>query len=146
MTDLDSRLQNWGRWLREFQPGLISAAIDSIEGNYRSPQHWHPIGSRPIAAKEADAWDICLACATLAMRYHLTLKLVYMRQLPDRDVGRVLRRQLRERIMARDVPAIVGMGKSLLQNALTEPLAIRRERARDRVQRIICATLDLQID
>jgi hypothetical protein len=58
----------------------------------------------------------------------------------------VLRKELRERLTTNDVPAVLGMGKVLLAEALDEPIVIRRLRARDRVRRVINATLDLQID
>lgn len=143
MSELDGRLENWGRWLRS-HPHYAAAA--SLEGNYRSPQHWWPVGPRPKETKGADAWDICLACATLHMRYHLTLKLRHYVGLSDRLLGRVLRMELKERVTTHDVQAIEGMARVLLLDALSEPLAIRRERAKDRVGRIIRATLDLQRD
>jgi len=142
-SSLHHRLVNWARWSRTF-PSFTRTS--SIEGNYRSPQHWWPEGPKPEQPEANDAWEVCSAMAAIALRYHLTLKLRYIARMDDRGIGRLLRRELREPITTKDVPAIEGMACVLLLESLSAPAVIRRFRARERVNRIINATLDAQRD
>jgi len=144
LQTLDDRLENWGLWLRLFP--LHYGQCASVEGNYRSPQHWYPPGPQPKQAKAADAWDVSLAAATLALRYHLVLKLRWVIQLNEDRICAIFRRDLHERMAYQELLATEGMAKVLLAEALDEPVAVRRLRAVERVRRIIDRAEDALID
>lgn len=48
-----TRFSNWVRWCN--QKGLYQGRCGSIEGAYRSPQHWDPPEPRPQPIDELDA-------------------------------------------------------------------------------------------
>ena len=50
---LHDRIENWRRWV--LSKGAPYRQANSLEGNYRSPQHWHPEGPRPVEVWRADA-------------------------------------------------------------------------------------------
>ena len=49
----ESRVRNWIRWCN--QKGLYQGRTGSIEGAYRSPQHWDPPEPRPPSIDALDA-------------------------------------------------------------------------------------------
>lgn len=50
--DLNEILLNWARWVRD--RGYRKQHCYSIEGRYRSPQHWNPPEPRP---PDTDLWE-----------------------------------------------------------------------------------------
>jgi hypothetical protein len=50
---LHDRIENWRRWV--LAGGYPYGQAFSLEGNYRSPQHWHPEGPRAPQVLRADA-------------------------------------------------------------------------------------------
>lgn len=53
LTDFQERFENWVRWC--CSKGLYQGHAFSIEGQYRSPQHWWPEGPRPPSIDTVDA-------------------------------------------------------------------------------------------
>ena len=51
--DLESRIANWRRAV--LGRGINYGQCMSAEGHYRSPQHWHPEGPKPLAVDMLDA-------------------------------------------------------------------------------------------
>lgn len=50
---LESRIANWRRAI--LGRGINYGQCMSAEGNFRSPQHWHPEGPKPLAVDMLDA-------------------------------------------------------------------------------------------
>lgn len=50
---LHDRIENWRRWV--LATGSPYGQANSLEGDYRSPQHWHPEGPRGPEVWRADA-------------------------------------------------------------------------------------------
>lgn len=139
LSSTEERIENWARWVRIYPQFLRLEQCDSIEGNWRSPQFNHWADDAPPPSKRprpdaADAWDVALAVATLARKYHLVLKLCHVvrfagRRLDDRMIARELRKRLREKITPSDVFAVESMAKVMLTEALGTPVRRRQERA-----------------
>lgn len=124
---LDDRLANWRAWLRHL-PRYRHCG--SAENFYRSPQHWHPHGARPRESKAADAWDVCLAAATLPYRLHFLLRLKYVIEFNDGIIASILREDgIMLRCKAIDVPVIDWEARGELSEALGQPLVVLRNRA-----------------
>jgi len=144
MDGLDERLTNWKRWLRRYGH---SGQACSLEGNYRSPQIWYPPGPRPIAAMDADAWEVCLAAATLPIPLHLLLRLKYVIEFEDRIIASIFREEkIEPRCKTTDIPAIDWEARCTIVEALSQPIVIRRDRAVARARQIIQPILDTMID
>lgn len=144
MDGLDERLANWKRWLRRYGH---SSQAQSLEGNYRSPQIWYPPGPRPPAAMNADAWDVCLAAATLPIRLHLLLRLKYVIEFEDRIIASIFREEkIEPRCKTDDVVAIDWEARITLVEALSQPVAIRRDMAVVKARQIIQQVLDPMVD
>jgi hypothetical protein len=52
-AEFPARFENWRRWAD--QRGLYQGHAGSIEGRYRSPQHWDPPDPRPPSINLPDA-------------------------------------------------------------------------------------------
>ena len=50
---LHDRIENWRRWV--LYGTVHYSQAESLEGNYRSPQHWHPEGPKAAAVLVHDA-------------------------------------------------------------------------------------------
>ena len=149
---IEDRCDNWGsvyRWhaavsvVRDVQGGKVVkhyyAKIGSLENNWRSPQPWDRVPTKPPAPDVADAQDVESAVVTLGGYQHTILRGWYVYRLAD-----VVCMRLAEK--AGNLPnQRQGWAKTLdgahlaLQAALSLPRAIRRERARDRVQAVFAA-------
>ena len=144
MDGLDERLTNWKRWLRRYGH---SGQACSLEGNYRSPQIWYPPGPRPIAARDADAWEVTLAAATLSIRLHVLLRLKYVIELEDRIIASIFREEkLEPRCKTTDIPAIDWEARCTIVEALSQPIVIRRDRAVAKARHMINQVLDPMVD
>lgn len=145
MDGLTERLANWKAWLRS--SGGRTGQAASLEGNYRSPQIWHPPGPRPLQAKAADAWDVTMAAATLPIRLHLVLRLKYVIEFEDRIIANIMREEkVVPRCKTTDVDAIDWEARCELLEALSQPMVVRRERAVAKARSIIRKVEDALID
>lgn len=114
---------------------VATLQCESLEGNYRSPQrnHWDSLAPSKLPAPDtADAWDVALAIATLAAKYHLVLKLCHVariagHRLDDRTVATTMRALLRQKITPSDIAPTESMAKVMLGDALMFPVKHRRE-------------------
>ena len=131
------RLRNWARWLRYWSASR--GRTPSLEGGYRSPQTWHAQNPRPVTPDAIDAWDVEVACRILPAKYHLVLKLHHVRLYSHSDIAEELRKGLGLRVYAKDVPAILAMANSLLNEALDMPAVVRMTRAQALVRKVLCA-------
>lgn len=141
MPNLDDRLHNWGRWVRVHRPKSHTL---SLEGNYRSPQHWDPPEPMLPPCDRRDALEIESAASLLPLRYHWVLRLRYVDRPrpPDPLVARLLRRRFRLPHTP-DVLAEHAMACVLLADALAVPHGIRRIRLVAIVRRIIRGSQDV---
>lgn len=63
--EFTARFENWRRWCN--QKGLYQGRTGSIEGAYRSPQHWDPPEPRPAEINVPDAVLVNRAYTRLAL-------------------------------------------------------------------------------
>lgn len=63
-AEFSQRFENWRRWC--VQKGLYQGRAGSIEGAYRSPQHWDPPEPRPPSIDVVDALEVNRAYTRLA--------------------------------------------------------------------------------
>lgn len=64
VEEFPGRFENWRRWC--IQKGLHQGRVGSIEGAYRSPQHWDPPEPRPPMIDVLDALEVNRAYVRLA--------------------------------------------------------------------------------
>ena len=88
---LEDRLQEWKRWCMSGR--RHRGQCGSLEGNYRSPQHWDPLtwapDARPIAYR---AFEVELIVVVMPDPWRLTLTLFYIRHAHLAEIRRRLRR------------------------------------------------------
>jgi hypothetical protein len=65
-ASFEKRFDNWRRWC--LQKGLHQGRVGSAEGNWRSPQIWHPPEPRPAAIDLPDAVAVNRAYTQLAIQ------------------------------------------------------------------------------
>jgi hypothetical protein len=65
LESFDRRFENWRRWC--IQKGLHRGRAGSVEGAYRSPQHWDPPEPRPAEIDVLDAILVNRAYTRLAL-------------------------------------------------------------------------------
>jgi hypothetical protein len=131
MTDLNSRLRNWGRVVRFYETEPHGRCF-SIEGGWRSPQHWHPEEPRPPSPDVRDAWHVENGVQVLRARSQAVLRGRFVLQLRDpqllRDLGMRKCPDWGLRSWA-DVDMAMIAARSELEAALLLPAVLRRRRA-----------------
>ena len=78
--DFAPRFENWRSWCR--MRGLHQAHAGSIEGRYRSPQHWDPVNPKPdwlILLNEPYAVLVNRAYSQLGDYYRRVIKVLWFK-------------------------------------------------------------------
>lgn len=78
MTDIDARLWNWGRVVRESMSG--PRRVGSLEGQWRSPQWDQPVYALllPLTGRDIkDGWEVEAAWVSLADKHRQALRYRY---------------------------------------------------------------------
>jgi len=70
----EQRWENWTRWCK--QKGLHQGRTGSVEGAYRSPQHWDPPEPRPKVIDVLDAIQVNRGYTQLALIAPKTAKVI----------------------------------------------------------------------
>ena len=137
-VDLESRLENWARAVKWYGGGPMSCL--SAEGHFRSPQHWYPLGPRPLDADVDDAREVESAVCILPLFHHALLRGWYVRRWTK---GRCLTVARLTSHQGYSIGFDRGMreAQGLLGKALTVPAVIRKVRARE----IVLETLALAV-
>lgn len=128
MSDIEARLDNWGNVMR-WRKRNGNGSTGSIEGGYRSPQHWEPWGiatPSDIALGWKDAEDVELAATCLPDRYHALLRASYVYRASPNAMMRLARKIGFVRPDMAVVEAAVAMGKALMVKELAVPAEARR--------------------
>lgn len=137
MTDLEDRLQNWGRSMRASH---ISRRCRSFEGNYRSPQrnHWEvPVSSLRGSVDAQDAWQIEVAWGSLPLFDRILLRAWYCFKWSPAHICRVLTQQTGIRARYHQLPAMLEHARSLLAFALQRSESQNRNILRETVQKVL---------
>jgi hypothetical protein len=141
-SDLEIRLENWGRVMRSRRR---SGQASSKEGQYRCPQrnHHEPPGApSAIVISTSDRDDAELiesAVCLLQLRYHAILRAWYVNHSRPEVMVRLASKLGFYSPSMRDVDAALAMGKALLIKNLDIPHVVRKERAKQWIDRIIQA-------
>lgn len=134
---LIERLDNWGAVQRG--GGRIGETA-SVEGEYRSPQHWHALGAPVTRAPvdPLDAAEIEGAVCTIDIYHHTILRAWHVCLYAEPRCLRLAAKAAGQpRGKSRGFDASLTMAYALLSTALTMPAVIRKARARDRVRAIL---------
>lgn len=118
VTDLDQRLDNWGRALRA---GTPRGRAMSFEGNYRSPQrnHWEiPVSSMRGSIDVQDAWKIETAWGSLPYFDRILLRGHYCLKWTPRHICRVAANETGIVIRYWYIDAHIANAKLLLERAI----------------------------
>jgi hypothetical protein len=87
---LHDRIENWRRWV--LASGYPYGQAMSLEGDYRSPQHWHPEGPRAPEVWRADAELLERAWTTVRpLESRAIIKLHHIFRLPEWTIRRRVR-------------------------------------------------------
>ncbi len=130
--DLDSRLHNWGRVVRE--KGRAQASVGSLEGQYRSPQRWNeddapmPVAPPLTGIQIADGWQVEAAWSTLALDRRTMLRSHYCDRQRPAVVNAILRRSTKMRVTdyACELAIARGLIAAALQRSQVENSSIAR--------------------
>lgn len=79
-TEFEARFKNWIFWCR--MRGLHQGHAGSVEGRYRSPQHWDPINPKPdwlLMMDENDAVMVNRAYSQLGEYFRRVIKVLWFR-------------------------------------------------------------------
>ena len=126
---------------------IIYEQCESFEGNYRSKQQWDALPlNPPLKPEDRDAYDVALACASLILRDHLTLKLGYVFEIPDYRIAKVLTKELKRKVYHVDMLRIFSEAKASLVQALKCGATVRRLRTVERIRQVLPRTVDKMID
>jgi hypothetical protein len=144
VNDLEPRLENWGsvmRWRRSRGNG----STGSIEGGYRSPQHWEPWGiatPSDISLGWKDAEDVELAASCLSLRYHAILRGRYVAKAGPNSMARIVRKLGFHSTRAGEIEAALAMGKALLLHELAIPQEARKAKVSARILQDVQKVID----
>jgi len=126
---------------------IVYEQCESKEGQYRSKQQWDALPlNPPVKPEDKDAYEVALACASLILRDHLTLKLGYVFEIPDYRIAKVLTKETRQRVQHVDMMRVFSEAKASLVQALKCGAAIRRLRTVERIRQVLPRTVDKMID
>lgn len=79
-TEFEVRFKNWLSWCR--MKGLHQGHAGSVEGKYRSPQHWDPVNPKPewlLTMNEPDAVLLNRAYSQLGEYTRRAIKILWFR-------------------------------------------------------------------
>lgn len=79
-TEWERRFSNWLAWCR--MRGLHQGHAGSVEGRYRSPQHWDPVNPKPdwlLMMNENDAVLLNRAYSQLGDYWRRVIKILWFR-------------------------------------------------------------------
>lgn len=145
MDDLENRLRNWGRAVRD--PRSRDARAWSLEGNYRRSSTEEAEDEAPRRRLPSpdvdDAWDIEIAARLLPIAHHVLLWLRYVKRWDDDDVIRHWRTLMSEPMSKRTLQEMDASSRINLATALELPQVVRKERAIRVVRGILRHALDL---
>ncbi len=133
MTDeqLEASLSNWAAWCR-CRRGWGQAA--SMEGGYRSPQHWDVLPvTRPPATDAEAAQTLEFAVCALPLWAHALLRYWHVERWRPEKVCRCVKRVAGRMIRFSEFDAAVVEAGKLLLYELDLPAVVRKERALARV-------------
>ena len=101
---LHDRIDNWRRWVLA-GGGHHYRPAQSLEGDYRSPQHWHPEAPRPASAVRADAELLEAAWRTVRPLESRSIILWHhINRLPEWTIRRRVRQQYGHAYTAEQLP------------------------------------------
>lgn len=114
LFDIENRLDEWSRWSRTRPHPYRSCG--SIEGHYRSPQHWDAVTWSPSATPVVwRAMQVEMAVVALPEPFKLVIVLIYLRRMPLAALPRFLRRWRAPHAG----PSILAEGKRRVADTLT---------------------------
>ena len=91
---LEARLAEWSRWCLSGRHHR--GQCGSLEGDYRSPQHWEPVTwapqMRPIAWR---AYEVEVVVTAMLDPFRTVLTMVYIIRARPETIRRILRRRFR---------------------------------------------------
>lgn len=79
-TEFEARFRNWLAWCR--MKGLHQGHAGSVEGRYRSPQHWDPVNPKPdwlLMMNENDAVMVNRAYSQLGEWWRRAIKILWFK-------------------------------------------------------------------
>lgn len=123
MTDDDLELifKNWARWVRD--RSFRKKHCYSIEGRYRSPQHWHPPEPRPPEVDWQEALKIEKIVVRLPKKYTALLVGHYVKLSNPMSICRKIA------IRFNDYEATLQMARIMVRNNLHDQTRKDRVRA-----------------
>jgi hypothetical protein len=93
-ADIEILLLDWSRWCRSC--GHRRGQANSVEGNYRSPQHWKALTDVPVVPINPDRVRAAeRAVVALQDPWKLAITMHYLRGMPDDVLRRILIRRWR---------------------------------------------------
>ena len=135
---LEARLENWGCAISGRKPG--PGGTESVEGRYRSPQHWHALGppQTSVEIDHDDAQIVESAVVLIPLFHHALLRAWYVRRLaPATCVSRARAVGGANSPAGFHFPQHLARAHDLIGVALALPAVIRRDRARAYVRRLL---------
>jgi hypothetical protein len=134
---IEARCDNWGLAHRL---RLIQGEAESFEGAYRSPQQWHELGA-PAESQFVDPHDareVESAVCVLPIYQHAILRAWHVYRASPAACLRLAAKAAGEsRGRLGGWASTLGASYGLLAHALSLPVVIRKERARERVARLL---------
>lgn len=123
---LHDRIENWRRWVLA-GGGHHYRQAQSLEGDYRSPQHWHPEAPRPVSANRADAEILEAAWRTVRPLESRSIILWWhINRLPEWTIRRRVRQVYGHAIGREQLGDEIVRAEARFQGAIEE-----RERGRE---------------
>jgi hypothetical protein len=122
---LHDRIENWRRWV--LAGGYPYRQANSLEGNYRSPQHWHPEGPRPPQVMRLDAELLERAWTTVRpLESRAIVRWHFIFRLPEWTVRQRVRQIYRHAITVEDLPAEIARAESRFATAIETAEGVKK--------------------
>lgn len=112
--DLEAIFRNWARWVRD--RGYRKQHCYSIEGRYRSPQHWNPPEPRPPEVDIFQALKVEKIVIRLPNKYKVLLVGHFVKLSNPMSICRKIA------IRFNDYDATLQMAKIMVRNNLVESI------------------------
>ena len=114
---LHERIDNWRRWA--LASGYPYGQANSLEGDYRSPQHWHPEGPRAPEIWRADAELLERAWTTMRpLESRAIVRWHHIFRLPEWTIRRRVRQVYAHAITKDDLPGEIARAEDLFSVAI----------------------------
>ena len=124
---LQDRIENWRRWV--LTGSIRYRQAESLEGSYRSPQHWHPETPRGAEIMVADAQLLERAWASMEGLPKMLILWHHVYRLEGWKMRRRVRKQVSVSMTDRELPEAIAMAEAIFAGAIGLVLFAADDRA-----------------